>query len=146
MRIERTVDDFLRSGNDVFGDIRGQQAQIVVGLGSRLLDVAHGCDERAREAQAADREIFYGTLGLRAPQRFTRHLHLAERIFFDSVVAHRLLTFSVAWSAGLRYDSAVFARAWRADRSRSEQCPRVGSSMRRSASKSLRNPWRRCPA
>ena len=59
------------------GDVPLEVAEIQVGLGRGLLDQPEGLNETTTEALAADREVFEGTLGLRAVEGVGGHPDLA---------------------------------------------------------------------
>ena len=72
-------------------DLRRQLARGHVGGGRRFLDEDGGGDELVRRAQAADRKILGGALGLDAVVRVGGHGVLAERIALDAMHrSHRL--------------------------------------------------------
>jgi len=81
-----TFRNFIRRGDDGIGDVRGEFAQVFVGLGARGLEVAEGVDHRPGKWSLGDREVFHGPRGARAVERIIRHLHLPHRVTFGSHV------------------------------------------------------------
>ena len=72
--------NFVGGGHDGAADVGGQLARGLVGGRRGFLDEDGGGDELVRRAQAADRKIFDGPLGLDPVVRIRGHGVFAERI------------------------------------------------------------------
>ena len=86
--VEFAVDDLLGGAADGVGDFGVELAELLVGGGGGVLDDAHGADDRARHALAADLEVLDRALGLCAPIAVGGDLDLAHGVGFDAHVGH----------------------------------------------------------
>ena len=70
------------------GQRRFHMAELGIDVGHGGFDQPQGTNERARQAQAGNREILHGALSLRAIECRGRHPQFAHAVFLDAIVAH----------------------------------------------------------
>src|SRR5262249_1950218 len=87
-RVQLALGDLGRGAADGRGDLGIDTAEIQVDLGAGALDQAHGPDEAALEAAAADRGVLDGPLRLGSVIGPRGALHLAHRNPLARKLAH----------------------------------------------------------
>src|SRR5258707_3194007 len=78
--------DLVTSARDQHVDFARQSTTLQIGRGSCTLYHCVGSDHLARDQVLTDAEILQGTLGLRAPDLFSRHFDPAQAVGFCAKV------------------------------------------------------------
>jgi len=88
MAVEFPFGDLMGSLDNGRAKLSVKEPQIHVGPRCREFDETNGTYEFPREADSADRKIFYSPLGLRTVQSIPRNPHLPHRVFFHPAMLH----------------------------------------------------------
>ena len=89
--VELAGGHFARRGNDGFGDLGFELAEVAVGHRRGRFDETEGADQARRQRLAGDRKVLDGALGLSAVIGLRGDLDLAHGVFFNSEFAHCIL-------------------------------------------------------